>query len=252
MLILRLALFFALLSFALLSGLACSNRPSVTRSEALAIAHAYTEIAWIPEAKHVMHGPDAEGIEVHTPDISIAHFGDRRGWWEVGKPAKGMPYQWGGFDTPESFQTALANGKKAGDTATPLKRQLLEAGVSKLACGIDCSGFVSRCWKLERPYSTRTLHQICDPLGSWDELAPGDILLNKQHVVLFAAWAKDRSEVIAYDVGPYPVWKASSFGMPKALMIADGYSPWRYRGIRDDPREATELKPLPAWELHGF
>lgn len=241
---------FSLVVTALVCG-ACSTPSTVTRGEVLSIAHSYTQVEWLPEARHVMHGIDQEGIEVHTPDASLIDYGDRRGWWRPGKPAKGMPYQWGGFDTPETFLTALAAGKKAGDTATPTKRRLLEAGVSDEACGIDCSGFVSRCWKLSRPYSTRTLHLICDRLETWDDLAPGDILLNDKHVVLFAKWSQDKSRVVAYDVGPYPVWKASSFGMPKTLMIEDGYTPWRYRGIRDDSHPTTRLSPPQPRDAHG-
>ena len=59
-----------------------------------------------------------------------------------------MPYQWGGFSSTEEFLQGLKAGKAAGDVYTAEKRRLLEAAVSKQAVGIDCSGLISRCWRL--------------------------------------------------------------------------------------------------------
>ncbi len=208
----------------------CSS--SVTRQQSLATAYRYTQLQWLPQAENVRHGPDSQGIMVHTPDRTISKIGDRRGWWQPGKPAQSMPYQWGGFDTPESFLAKVAAGKKAGDVGDAAKRKLGDAGTSAESCGIDCSGFVSRCWGLSRPYSTREMHQICQPLQSWDELLPGDILLNDKHVLLFAKWSQPGKEIYGYQAGPFPQWKVSACGLRVALLLREGYAPWRFRGIR--------------------
>lgn len=197
----------------------------VTRDEAVATAYRYTQVQWMPEARHVRHGVDSQGIMVHTPDLTLA----QRGWWQPGVAAKSMPYQWGGFDTPESFLQNIAAGMKAGDVADAAKRTLGDAGVSTESCGIDCSGFVSRCWNLKRSISTRDLHQICDPLTSWQDLRPGDILLNDKHVVLFVKWKVPGKELTAYEAGPFPVWKVSACGLYQDKLLAEGYAPWRYR-----------------------
>ena len=218
-----------LLSLSLLPFVSCTHQ--VTRDEAVATAYRYTRVEWMPEPRHVRHGPDSQGIPVHTPDRTLAKFGDRRGWWRPGVPAVGMPYQWGGFDTPESFLQKLVAGKKAGDAGDAAKRKLGDAGTSAESCGIDCSGFISRCWNLKRPYSTRELHQICDRLESWEDLRPGDILLNHRHVVLFVRWNIPGKEISAYEAGPYPVWKVSACGLSTAKLRKEGYEPWRYRGI---------------------
>ena len=206
----------------------------VTRDQALATAYRYTQVQWMPEARHVRHGPDSNGILVNTPDRTLVNHGDRRGWWQPGVVAKSLPYQLGGFDTPETFLVKIAEGKKAGDIADPAKRRLGDSGVSDESCGIDCSGFVSRCWSLKRPYSTRELPQICGPLGSWNDLRTGDILLNDRHVVLFVAWKVVGKELTAYEAGPFPVWKVNSCGLYVEKLLKEGYSPWRYRGISED------------------
>jgi hypothetical protein len=212
-----------------LTLLSASCAPRVTRVEAIATAYRYTQVTWMPEERHVRHGPDSNGIIVRTPDHSL----EKNGWWKPGVPAKSMPYQWGGFDTPESFLQKIAAGEKAGDIADQAKRDLGDAGTSSESCGIDCSGFVSRCWNLQRPYSTREMHEICDPLESWNELRPGDILLNDKHVVLFVSWKVRGKELAAYEAGPFPVWRVSACGLYKKKLENQGYTPWRYRGIKD-------------------
>lgn len=209
-----------------------SCTPRVTREEAIETAYRYTQVQWVPETRHLRHGPDSKGIMVHTPDRSLSRIGDVRGWWEPGKPARSMPYQWGGFDTPESFLKKIQAGYKAGDIATQEKRRMGDAGTSAESCGIDCSGFVSRCWNLRRPYSTWELPRICDRLDSWEELEAGDILLNQGHVVLFVGWNRPGEEIAAYEAGPFPVWRVSACGLSVAKLRSQGYAPWRYRGMR--------------------
>lgn len=202
----------------------------VTRDEAIATAYRYTQVQWMPEPRHVRHGVDSQGIMVHTPDLTLA----QRGWWQPGVAAQSMPYQWGGFDTPESFLQKIAAGKKAGDVADAAKRKLGDAGASAESCGIDCSGLVSRCWNLKRSVATRDLHQICEPLSSWQDLRAGDILLNDKHVVLFVNWKVPGKELNAYEAGPFPVWKVSACGLYQDKLLKEGYAPWRYRGISEN------------------
>jgi hypothetical protein len=202
---------------------------TVTRQDAVATAYTYTQVAWRPEERHLRHGPDKAGIVVQTPDSTLPE----NGWWKPGVAAKGVPYQWGGFDTPQQFLASLKRGKAAGDVSTPVKRQLGDAGTSKEACGIDCSGFVSRCLRLSRPWSTQELPQICDRLKNWDELKPGDIVLNDRHVLLFSRWSKGHEEAYLYEAGPKPVWRVNAAEIPAQSLRDRGYAPWRYRGIRD-------------------
>jgi hypothetical protein len=206
---------------------------TVRRSEAIAIAYTYSRLEWTPQAHHVRHGRDAAGILVHTPDATLSSHGFANGWWQSGKPARGMAYQWGGFDTPKEYLASLQRGEVAGDISTAEKRRLGDAGTSRQACGIDCSGLVSRCWRLPRPYSTKELPGLCDRLESWGDLKPGDILLNEKHVLLFANRGIPGSAVNVYEAGPFPVWRVNAAQIPTGYLRERGYQPWRYRGIRD-------------------
>jgi hypothetical protein len=206
---------------------------SVTRDEVIATAFAYTQVKWIPEQKHVRHGDDGSGIEVHTPDISLNRRGFANGWWEPGKKMVGMPYQWGGFDTPKEFLNSLERGEFAGDISTSSKRTLGDDGTSQQACGIDCSGFVSRCWRLDRPYSTKELPSISRKLKSSLQLMAGDIMLNDKHVLVFKQWSQDGKSMLVYEAGPYPVWRVNAAEISVKKLEVEGYWPRRYVGIRD-------------------
>jgi hypothetical protein len=188
----------------------------------------------MPSEANVRHGTDAQGITVDTPDVSYQKPGAVPGWWRPQEWNTGVPYQWGGFATPEEFDRGLAAGLAAGDVYTLEKRRLLDAAVSQEATGIDCSGFVSRCWGLPRSYSTRELASLCVPLASWDELLPGDILNTyNSHVMLFAGWADTaRTQVAAYETGVPPYWLVVRRTVDRAHLEGLGFQPLRYRGMR--------------------
>lgn len=215
------------------SGYVPGPAATVKRSETLAIANAYTNITWTPEQTNILHGTDANGILVHTPDVKLSAHGFNYGWWKPGETNTSMPYQWGGFDTPHTFLQKIDRGLAAGDISTPAKRAGGDAAVSESAAGIDCSGFVSRCWRLSRPYSTAQLPAITHAI-TWGELLPGDILLNNRHVLLFAHWYRPGSIILAYEAGPFPQWKVSANAIPTEKLIAEGYEPRRYRHIITD------------------
>jgi hypothetical protein len=203
----------------------------VTRAEMLAIAESYVNHEWIAAESNVFHGIDPEGIRVDTPDANFQPEGDDRGWWVIGERNVGLPYKWGGFDLPEEFDRGVRAGEYAGDAYSAEKRRLLDAAVSVHAVGIDCSGFISRCWRLPRSYSTRELPELCEPISDFAKLQPGDIF-NKHnaHVRLFAGWANaERTSVSIYEASARVLRR----DLPLQPMIEEGYSAWRYRGLRD-------------------
>lgn len=191
---------------------------SPTRTEVVTLAQHYIDHTWTPETGHAFEGLDPDGIPVKTP-----------GWWQPGQPNTGLPYKWGGFDTPESFDAGLATGKFAGDAYSAEKRKHLDDAVSTHAVGIDCSGFVSRCWQLPRSYSTRELPQLCTEITDLSQLKPGDILnTHNRHVRLFAGWENQTTGLaIFYEASGRTVRETYNINE----MQADGYQAWRYKGI---------------------
>ena len=95
------------------------------------------------------------------------------------------------------------------------------------ATGIDCSCFVSRCWRPERPVSSAEFSSITLPI-SCHELKPVDILLTKGHDILFDRWLTDGCHLIGDESGPLPAWKVSCNHFPVKKLLNRGYAPRRY------------------------
>ena len=207
----------------------------VTRQEAIQIAEAYRTFVWQPTAQNAFHGADRAGVRVDTPDQGFRPPGSRPGWWVPGAANIGVPYKWGGFDSLKEFAAGVKAGRYAGDVYTAEKRRQLDAAVSQETAGVDCSGLVSRCWKLDRAYSTRTLPSLCDPLASYEDLKPGDILnTGNSHVLLFKEWTDGtHRRLLAYETGAPPTWKVLLDNIPVELLRSQDYRPYRYRLMRD-------------------
>ena len=225
---------FSLVALVALAGVVPA-RAQVRRSEVIATAEQYVHFQWKPGASNAFHGRDSAGVQVDTPDRSFARPGIRPGWWIAGQINEGMPYMWGGFCTPAEFQAKLARGAHAGDVCTSEKRRLGDSAVSHEAIGIDCSGLVSRCWKLNRPRSTQELPSLCTALASYDELKPGDILnAPDKHVLIFRAFTDaQKQRLLAYEAGSPPTWKVLLNSIPVTMLKEQNFQPLRYLGIHD-------------------
>ncbi len=139
----------------------------VSRRDALRLADTYTLHQYECTTSNLAPGgaTAADNDVVKTPS-----------WLVVGVNAR-IPYKWGGFNTVAQFDDGLAYGRYAGDINT--------AGVSSYAYGVDCSGFVSRCWKLSYHATTSSMPGITTQYASWDSLKPGDAIHKVGHVRLF-------------------------------------------------------------------
>ena len=199
------------------------------------MAKQYAGFKWKPSPANAFHGLDPDGVYVNTPDAAVLNPGGRPGWWKPDQTNVGVPYMWGGFSSLREFREGIAKGRHAGDVYTQEKRRLLETAVSRYAVGIDCSGLVSRCWGLERSYSTRELPMLCMSLDSYEQLKPGDILnSDNNHVQLFECFAdKDHKRLIAYEAGSPPTWKVLRDSISVPMLKSFGYKPWRYKNIVD-------------------
>jgi hypothetical protein len=106
---------------------------------------------------------------------------------KVGRTVTSLPYNWGGFDSVESFRHRLAASRPAlaGNVCTCRDPRFNGCIVPK-AAGVDCSGFVSRAWGLKSHEGTSRLAMLAAQLPSLFQLRPGDILNRPgSHVRLF-------------------------------------------------------------------
>jgi len=204
----------------------------ITRAEALKIAESYVDHRWHASAANRLHGLDGKGIEVHTPDQDGGRGSPLQNCWRVDADNIGVAYKWGGRDTPESFDAGIRAGKAAGDVYTSKKRHLDGEGVSEAAVGIDCSGFICRCWKLKKRYSTYSLGEICTKLPSAAALRPADIMNQSSgHVLLFVRFLDhEKKRAMFYESAPFSKTVATERDLTQ--MMAAGYVPMRYRGMR--------------------
>lgn len=206
----------------------------VTPDEAMKIAQAFTNHPWRPFARNILHGKDKAGVLVNTPDVTHESDKERKGWWVPGEVNTGVPYKWGGYDDPASFDLAIANGNAGGDVSSPEKRRADNAAVSSQAAGVDCSGFVSRCLKLPTGHDTSQLPAVCTELPSAQDLQPGDLLnIPHRHVVLCAGWFDPQHTwIYYYETGGGPdYWKPGLKQAPLDALLALGYKPMRYKGM---------------------
>lgn len=210
-----------------------SSAQSITRAEALQIAESFIEFRWQASAKNVKHGRDSAGVDVQTPDRDGGQCNLANQCWVPDAENTGVAYKWGGNDSPQSFSAGVRAGKAAGDVYTDAKRKGGAKTVSGDAVGIDCSGFICRCWKLTTRHSTQSLPSICEKLSSPAELKPGDIMNGSgTHVMLFARWTNaEKKQAIFYEASPFSKTVASAQDINQ--MTSAGFKPLRYRQIRD-------------------
>ena len=146
----------------------------------------------------------------------------------------GIPYKWGGFDGPDDFDAAIASGLAGGDVSSPAKRRANNAGVSRFAAGLDCSGYVSKCLKLPTVHDTSQLPSVCEVIADPYSVQPGDLMnIPRGHVLLLAGWAKrDKSWIYYYDTGGGPdYWRPSLKKAPTRKLLDLGYQTLRYKGM---------------------
>ncbi len=143
--------------------------PQVIPEEALQRGDAYVQLLWYCSPANLTNGiiMDPYGYLVQTPE-----------WIQIGLNQR-VPYKWGGFEDLEQYVYGISIGKYAGDKYTN------KPGGTPSAVGVDCSGFVSRCWNLPLHYSTRMMDDsLTVAYTSWLDAEPGDAVHKVGHVRL--------------------------------------------------------------------
>ncbi|MEK7990592.1 MAG: S-layer homology domain-containing protein, partial [Thiotrichaceae bacterium] len=150
----------------------------------------------------------------------------------------GMPYGWGRWSTPSEFKEQLA-GKFAGDTSTD------QGFGSTCVVGIDCSGFVSRAWNINRN-STRTLPNVSSIVEGgtrqekFNNIRAGDIVNDAGiHVRLFVARNADGSFQFIESTPP----RVQRLSYPYSKL--NTYTPLRYKNVQESQIKLLQFNIAP-------
>jgi hypothetical protein len=157
---------------------------------------------------------------------------------QPGKSYSGVSYNWGGFDQPRDFLDKVESGKVAGNYRKRCGNRLC---IRSDFAGLDCSGFVSRCWQVRR-YSTTALPAIAIKIPR-RMLKPGDILNSRnRHVVLFDSFDEE-GQMWVYESSAWVRQKDAppAGAVYRTVELGDAYVPRRfYRFIRIGDRVRAE------------
>ena len=126
-----------------------------------------------------------------------------------------VAYDWAGFDTVEDYNRLMGENSVAGD--------ITSEGEASCSRGVDCSGFVLRCWGFKKrdDFSTATLPNISTEISIL-QLLPGDILnLPHAHVILFHKFDNNAARG-----NGIMAWEATGTGPDR---VVDQSTSWRRR-----------------------
>ncbi|MEA3501075.1 MAG: hypothetical protein U9R41_08690, partial [Candidatus Marinimicrobia bacterium] len=204
---------------------------SVTRADALATADSYIVCEWTGSSSNRTDGQETiNGIEVMTPSNNNDKGYGSAGWWIIGSNTK-VPYKWGGFTSLVTYESGVTSGKKAGDMITGSE----VSWGDNYVIGVDCSGYVSRCWGQTSKYGTSTIHNISSELGSWNDMKPADAANKAGHIRLNVERNSDGRFLMAEAAGSGWACRYAIF----STSALSSYSPIRYDNIIDSPTIPT-------------
>ena len=168
----------------------------ITGAQVIEKALAYANYEWTASEKNVLHGTDADGRFVDTPDITWRGETLDCGWWKVNEINVGIPYSWGTASTSEDFEQGLKAGKFAGNVPEDKKRY-----GSHHTVGVDCSGLLTVCWDLPKKIATRDIPEYATIIENLNDIQQGDVFAKPgSHVMFFKEFANvEKSEVIIID-----------------------------------------------------
>jgi len=199
-----------------------------TRDEVIANASMYANLKWFCEKKNAR-----KDYNLLIP----------------GKQYRGVPYNWGGFDTTDKFEKKVKKGVVAGNYR---KRCGSNLCVREDFAGLDCSGLISRSWGISR-YSTTTFPGISIKITR-ELLQPGDILNSaNKHVMLFDKFDDD-NQMWVYEAAAWVrIKNAPPAGVIyRSVDVGDDYVPRRYyKFIETGERIKTDKTIVALRQLNG-
>ena len=212
------------------------DRPSTAEAPAPMVARAEVEACAVAFSTHVWTLAPAA---YSRPNVANECEPQSRFWrrpfylnGQVGKQIVGVPYCWGCSDSIAKFDANVTQGSKlAGHSCTCRSGHYC---IRQDVTGVDCSGFISQCWK-SGYYTTSSMHEIADEIDLSD-IKPGDAF-NKpgSHIRLFMSTVEGpngtRYRVIEAANGEGRIGRVVE--QTYSVRELRSYSPVRYSRIRD-------------------
>jgi archaellin len=198
----------------------------ITNTQVIDNANSYINHNWNANSNNIWNNLNCGGKTVNTPN-----------WVSVGNHTS-LPYCWGGNSTLNAFDNYLLQGKSAGDDNTNVG-----FGVEpNCSIGVDCSGYISRCYGLSSHYSTNMLNSnnLFGHYNSFNDLKVGDFV-NKpgNHARLVTQINNDGTITFLEsgsgtgNVGGDGLWKVFQWTYSISTLINDGYNPQYYTNMSD-------------------
>jgi hypothetical protein len=191
-----------------LTGTFFYKKQPMPRDLTLELAHLYKDVYWRCD-------PDNVYSEIENGVCPITSPG-----WRAR-----VPYCWAGSDEIYEFLTKMTEGLGAGDSYTRSSGpNASDPWHARLVGGVDCSGYVSQCFRSGR-YSTSSFHNVTTDIG-WENLAPGDAINRAgSHIRLCEKYPTDTGLIQVYEsTGSSGPWQV----IRRVLSIDNRYAGVRY------------------------
>lgn len=214
--------------------------PPIKRDAVLAIARAYLTINWVMLRENFAK----PGVENSCEPAHAKFWMRPRRFTEdmIGTTIGPMPYRWGGDDTPGTYRLRTEWGALAGSICT-CRDVTLNYCLFPDSAGVDCSGFVSRAWGIDKR-GTSGLLDVADEVNSVGDLKPGDAFnWAGRHVRLFTGLAPGAATAFVVLESSTRLECEGVCERTLRPSEVDGYRMIRYRGMSENGIAANGTTP---------
>ena len=196
----------------------------ITDTQVINNANSYLNHNWNANSNNIWNNTNCGGKTVNTPD-----------WVNVGNHTS-LPYCWGGNSTLSAFDSNLSQGKSAGDDNTNVGY----GAEPNCSVGVDCSGYVSRCYGLSTHYSTTMLNSnsLFGHYNNYNDLNVGDFVNKPGSHTRLVTQINNNGSITFLEsgsgtgnVGSAGLWKVFQWTYTVSTLINDGYNPQYYTNM---------------------
>ena len=194
---------------------------ALPRSEVMARAKSFAYHPWSFTSANASASCSSSYASVHVPGDYI-----------------GLPYDWGGYMTLFEFDQGITAGLGAGSYP--------DDGVLSCTVGLDCSGFVSKCWDIGHN-TTSSIPSIA-PTIAVGQMLPGDVFNEAGYHVALYSHKLGNGEPVMYEALGYNVHINATEGWSHV----NGYIPRRHPSLTGTTASDPLGTPVNPILVSGF